>query len=544
MKRRDFLQKAVPVSVLPFFMHGFTLRAYGRSPLLEALAASATATDHVLVLIQLNGGNDGLNTVIPLDEYPAIMSARSNIAIAESKVLKLTDATGLHPAMTGMQSLYNEGKLCIVQGVSYPNPNFSHFQATDIWLTGENSDQSLTTGWLGRYLDEEYPGYPGSYPNSGMPDPLAIQIGAVVSPGLQGPAVSMGMAITSPGSFYQLATGAVDTAPDTPAGHELTFLREVVQQTDQYATVIQAAASRGKNASPLYPAPGTNALADQLKIVAQLIAGGLQTRIYVVNLGGFDTHSAQVSSTGGTDTGAHATLLGKLSVAISAFEDDCVRLMLQERVLGMTFSEFGRRILSNASAGTDHGTAAPMFIFGKYMNQGIIGANPQLPAVPTVGDNIPMQYDFRSVYASILSQWFGVESAELSAVLLQDFQTLQIIHPAVWVPPHKFDPRFPEPNDTSQGGNGQSVPGGIGLMQNYPNPFNPTTVITFQSAGSYLELRVYDEAGREIATLAEGVYAAGEHQVTFNANGLPSGRYFYRLTSGGYQQVRSMTYIK
>lgn len=541
MKRRDFIQRAVPVSILPFFMGGYTIKAYGRSPLLETLAATAVETDNVLVLVQLNGGNDGLNTVIPLDEYPAIMAARANIAIDEAKVLKLTDATGIHPSMTGLQKLYQQGKLCVVQGVSYPNPNFSHFQATDIWLTGEDSNQNLNSGWLGRYLDQEYPDYPNGYPNTVMPDPLALQIGAVISPGLQGPSVSMGMAITSPASFYQLVSGNVDVAPNTPAGHELTFLREVVQQTQVYGTVIQQAATRGKNASLLYPAPGTNSLADQLKIVAQLIAGGLKTRIYVVNLGGFDTHSAQVNTTSGTDTGQHANLLNKLSVAIEAFEDDCVRLLLQERVIGMTFSEFGRRIISNTSAGTDHGTAAPMFIFGKRVSHTIIGSNPGLPANPTVNDNIPTQFDFRSVYASILKQWFGVSDTELNNVLLNNFQTLPIIPPPVYTPGPKPNPVY-RPISTVTPGSDNPVQ--IGLEQNYPNPFNPTTEIPFISNGGYLEIKIYDTVGREIATVAEGVYDSGEHRVTFDARSLPAGMYYYRLTSGDFQQTKSMILVK
>src|ERR1041385_7683998 len=249
MKRRDFIKRSVPVSVLPFILGGFTLKAYGRTPRIDIIANSAKETDHVLVLIQLNGGNDGLNTVIPLDQYSALMTARSIIGIAENKVLKLTTKTGLHPALTGLQSLYGTRKLAIVQSVGYPNPNFSHFRATDIWLSASDSDQIVTSGWMGRYLYQEFPDYPNGYPNTATPDPLAIQIGSVISTGLQGPAVSMGMALTSPTSLYQLISGGVDTAPNTPAGHELTFIRQTAQQTQQYATSITTAASKASNLS-------------------------------------------------------------------------------------------------------------------------------------------------------------------------------------------------------------------------------------------------------------------------------------------------------
>jgi uncharacterized protein (DUF1501 family) len=542
MKRRDFITKAVPVSVLPLFMGGFTFKAYGRSPVLEALVASATETDRVLVIIQMNGGNDGLNTVIALDEYSALANARNNILLPENKVLKLTDATGLHPSMPELQQLYLANKLAIVQGVTYPNPNFSHFRATDIWLSASDYNVVVSSGWAGRYLDQEFPNFPNGYPNTVMPDPLAIQIGSVLSTGLQGPAVSMGMAITSPTSFYQLITGGVDTAPNTPAGHELTFIREVAQQTQQYASVIQTAASKGKNYSTKYPQSGKNSLADQLKIVAQLIIGGLKTRIYVVNIGGFDTHSSQVDATGGTDTGVHATLLGKLSVAISAFQDDIAIAGVQERVMGMTFSEFGRRIISNASAGTDHGTAAPMFIFGRRVQRGIVGSNPVIPAHATVNDNLPMQYDFRSVYASLLKDWLGVPDAELQTVLFRGFQTLPLVSTPGSGP--KPDPLDPPSGKTAISHNSDGSRPDMALLGNYPNPFNPTTTIRFSSNGERLHLRVYDTVGREVRTLADGTFSPGEHEVVFDAGELPSGMYFYRLESGTFQQVHSMLLVK
>ncbi|HZY09526.1 MAG TPA: DUF1501 domain-containing protein [Bacteroidota bacterium] len=533
MNRRDFLRNTIPIPTLAFFLSGFSLKAYGRSKFLGTLVGAANATDRVLVLIQLNGGNDGLNTVIPLDQYSGLSSARSNILIEESKVLKLTSATGLHPLMPGLQELYKEGKLAVLQSVGYPNPNFSHFRSTDIWLTGSDSDQVLNTGWMGRYLYEEFTDYPNGYPNEIMPDPLAIQIGSVVSLGFQGPSVSTGIAITSPTSFYNLVTGGVDTAPNTPAGHELTFIRQVAQQTQQYASVITTAANKATNKSLLYPLSGQNTLADQLKIVAQLIAGGLKTRIYVVNIGGFDTHSSQVDSTGGTDSGLHATLLSRLSVAINAFQDDLELLGVSNRVVGMTFSEFGRRIISNASLGTDHGAAAPLFVFGTSIKPGVYGSNPVIPSNPSVNDNIPMQYDFRSVYASILKSWFNVSQTDLETILLRNFQTLPLIKQKgrqASKGPYSFKDS-PLPNSPS-------------LNQNYPNPFNPLTHITFSSNGDPVQIRVFDTLGREIRTLVEEIFSPGEHSVVFNAEDLPAGIYYYRMQSGSFQQIRSMQLVK
>jgi len=536
MKRRDFIKRAAPAATLPFLVSGFSLRAYGRSPFLESLVASATATDRVLVIVQMNGGNDGLNTVIPLDQYTALNAARSNILITDTKVLKLTNATGLHPGMTGLQSLYINGKLSVIQSVGYPNPNFSHFRATDIWLTGSDYNQIFSSGWMGRYLDEEFPDYPNAYPSAVMPDPLAIQISSIVSTGLQGPAVTMGVAITNPNSTYMSPGASDDPVPNTPAGHELTFLRQVAEQTQQYTVSVKAAAGKAKNLSTLYPAAGQNSLADQLKIVAQLVAGGLKTRIYVVNIGGFDTHSSQVASTAASDTGSHATLLGRLSVAITAFQDDLRLLGIENRVVGLTFSEFGRRIKSNASLGTDHGTAAPVFIFGTNVQQGIFGNNPALTKSDgSLNDNIPMQFDFRSVYASILKDWFGTAQSELQNVLqtpLFNVTTAQM-------------PAIIKPSAVTGTDEGKAVPREFSLSQNYPNPFNPSTSIQYAlPRGAHVRLEVFNSAGERVAVLVDNDQSAGQHGVTFDGTRLASGAYFYRLQAADFVATKKFLLIK
>ena len=424
MKRRDFFRSSMPV-LLPALLPGISLRAM-TSSFLRPLRKEAS--DHVLVLIQLSGGNDGLNTVIPLQYYDAYHSARANIAIPEEKVLRLEgfDGTGLHPAMPELQQLFNAGKLTIVQGVSYPQPNFSHFRATDIWLTGADAGQVLPTGWAGRYLDREYPHFPQDYPNIQMPDPLAIQVGSLVSPALQGPGLTMGMAISNPTSFYDLIGDKAAPLSDSRAGDQLAYIREMSVKTDQYAGVIKKAAQKVTKQSDKYPAAGKNPLADQLKIVARLIAGGLQTRIYLVSMGGFDTHAKQTDSAD-TSTGVHARLLGKLSEAINVFQDDLTYLQVSNRVVGMTFSEFGRRIQSNASGGTDHGSAAPVFVFGEGVRPGIVGQDPVWPSALTVNDNIAMQYDFRAIYSTFLEKWFRADQAATEAVLLKDYGALPLI---------------------------------------------------------------------------------------------------------------------
>lgn len=523
MKRKSFIKRALPVATLPFFINGLSFKAFGRGSAFDDMLRAATQTDRVLVLIQLNGGNDGLNTVIPLDQYSNLSAARGNILINETQVLGLngTTATGLHPSLSGLRNLYNDQKVAIVQGVSYPNPSFSHFRATDIWLTASDSDETLATGWVGRFLDQEYPGYPTSYPNSTDPDPLALQIGNVVSTALQGPSVNMGIAITSSTSFYQLTSGTYDPAPNTPAGHELTFIRETSLQTQQYATVIKNAALAQANLSTLYPAAGTNSLADQLKIVAQLIGGGLQTRVYMVNLNGFDTHNSQVD-TGGTHLGEHADLLSKLSEAITAFEDDVTLMGQQDRVIGMTFSEFGRRIKSNASLGTDHGSALPVILFGSKVKGGFIGTNPVIPASVSVDDNIDMQYDFRSIYTSILKNWFCIPDSEISATMLQSFATLDLFTESCTTGVTDLD---------ATGGN---------ALRNYPNPANGSTIIEFETTGGTVQMKLFDETGRELYTILEGTYPAGVFRTELNTGKLEKGIYLYSMQQGQHKYTKRL----
>jgi uncharacterized protein (DUF1501 family) len=529
MKRRDFFRNVAPLVVLPSLMNGFSFKAYGSLPLLDALA-NAKNTDHVLVLIQLNGGNDGLNTVIPLDQYSAYVNARSNIALAEKSILKLNgfNATGLHPSMTGLQEKFNDGKIKIIQSVGYPTPSFSHFRATDIWLSGADTDEVLTTGWAGRYLSYEYPNYPIGYPTTQMPDPLAIQIGSTLSLALQGPEINMGMSIKDPTKFHNLINGIQDPAPNNAAGKELTYIRTMATQINSYAASIINAANKITNQSPAYPAGGKNALADQLKIVAQLIAGGLKTRVYMVNLNGFDNHDSQVEP-GDTSTGVHATLLGKVSEAITAFMEDLKFLSISDRVLGLTFSEFGRRIQSNKSVGTDHGAAAPLFIFGDHVLPGILGNNPSIPTNVSVNDNIPMQYDFRSIYGSILEEWFCVDSSHVSTMLLKNYQQLPLIDSLSCIPDSIHE---------------QNAIAGKKLIINYPNPFVENTNITFETIGNHTLIQVFDTTGKLIITLADGNYTPGLYTINFEGTMLPSGTYYARLQNGAMQQVTTMMKVR
>ena len=520
MKRRDFLKTAVPGAIMPAVLNGFSLKAFSEDSPLHQLLGTSTETDHVLVIVQLAGGNDGLNMVLPRDNYSAYYNARTNIAIPESKILSLNkfDHTGLHPSMTGMQTLFNEGRLGIVQAVGYPQPNFSHFRATDIWMSASGSSTSVNSGWAGRYLNYEYPNFPNGYPTSDMPDPLGIQIGSVTSLTLQGPEVNMGMSISNPTSFYNLLNGVEDPAPNTPAGKELKYVRLVSKQTQQYAAVVKKAAA---NVPVQGDYPTNNSLAAQLKIVARLVKGGLKTRLYMVSYSGFDNHAQQVNATD-TTTGTHANLLKNVSEAIKAFQDDLKTLGVEDRVVGMTFSEFGRRIKSNSSGGTDHGAAAPMILFGKNVLPMITGNNPSIPNTATVNDNIPMQYDFRSVYASLLENWLCVKNSDLQTIMLKNFQNLALVNSATC--------KIVSPNNA-----------GKNLISNNPNPFVSSTKIVFVTSGGHTLIQVMDTLGRVLATLIDRTYEQpGTYYVNWNSGMLSTGVYYARLQNGNIQQVRAM----
>ncbi len=510
--RRGFL-KGATATVLPLVLSGFELRAFGRTPLLNAIAKQFRSTGRSLVIIQLGGGNDGLNMVIPhaMSQY---YNSRPTISIPANQVLQLDTVMGLNPSMAPLHNLFNDGKLGIVQGVGYANPNRSHFRSTDIWLTGTSSDVVESTGWLGRDLNYNNPDYPDVL----TPSPLALQIGGSPSLSLMSIKGDMGVTITDPDAFYQLITGTVgfidDPPPKTPAGKELRYLRTIAQEAIQYATVIKNSADLSSNQTTY---PDTD-LATQLAIVSRLIAGGLDCPIYMVSQGGYDTHSAEVTR--------QATLFTQLSEAIAAFQTDVELLGVANNVIGMTFSEFGRRIAENGSSGTDHGTSSPQILFGTKVIGGLHGAYPDFNNVDSVGDFI-YNIDFRQLYATILGTWFGASADELETVLFGQFNQLPII----------------QSTETAVRSNG--LPTRYALNQNYPNPFNPSTTISYDvPEESFITLAVYNEAGQRVQELFSGMRQRGTHTQIFEASRLSSGAYFCRMESGRFVETRKMMLVR
>jgi uncharacterized protein (DUF1501 family) len=527
MNRRKFFKRSLPAAVtLPGLLNGFSVSAFASAAddPLTSLLSTAASNDHILVLIQLQGGNDGLNMVIPLDMYANYYNARTNVAIPQSKVLRLngTDESGLHPAMTELQSLYNNGKAAIVQSVGYGTQNYSHFRSTDIWMTGDTNYNKSTrekTGWLGRYLESEYPGYPEMYPSGDMPDPLAIQISAFPTVEVQGNVFSMGLSITDPNEIYRFVNPFSDYPfPEAPANTALKYVRMISEKTKTYSDIIRTA-YLGSNNLALYP---ENELAHQLKIVSRLIQGGLKTRVYTVTLPGFDTHKKQVNASD-TTTGAHAKLMKDVSSSIAAFQQDLELMGLDDRVLGMTFSEFGRRIKSNASMGTDHGAAAPLFMFGKHVKNGVLGKSPEIPAEVQTVNNIAFQYDFRSVYATVLERWFCVKQPLLDTLLLDHYQSLPLIDGG----PCGLSESIDENNDKSD----------ALLLKVWPNPYSDRATIQFSTTGGFTMIQQINAMGQVVKMITKQDYQPGTYTISVYDESLPVGQYFFRLQNKSYQKV-------
>jgi uncharacterized protein (DUF1501 family) len=523
MKRRDFLKSSVPLASIPLYVGGMPVSVLAETSNMRALTNAGCPTDRVLVLVFLDGGNDGINTLIPIDQYDILMrdgsggdsepERRPDLMVPENSIHKISDNDGFHPGMEEFKNLYTEKKLGIIRNAGYPNPNKSHFRSTDIWNTGSSSEEYISSGWLGRHLSKDHPNYPENYPNENFPDPLALTIGRATSHTCQGPIMNMGIAVNNLNSFIDVKEGDGET-PDTPYGHELAYIRKASKLTNDYLDSIEAAANKGRNSSKAYPEDTASGLAYQLETVAKLIDGGLQTRIYVVRIGGFDTHDNQVE--GNPENGRHAYLLDSLSKSIAAFQSDIIDKGLEERVLTMTYSEFGRRVFQNRSYGTDHGEAAPMFFISPFVNPEPIGKMPSLALV----DNIEWEYDFRSTYGSILMDWFCVEESTIKSILYENFQYIPILLGTVT-------------------GNEEIIKQAEHI-KSFPNPFKDWITLEIKIDNGPVRLYLIDSNGRLIKEIINKTLTSGTHKIRYNASKLKNGLYFIKLQNNKSKFSRSI----
>jgi uncharacterized protein (DUF1501 family) len=407
--RREFLRFSLAGSSM-VALTGAVPNFLGKTLAQTPQAQQAGARDTILVVVQLTGGNDGLNTVIPHGD-PEYARLRPTLRIRD--FIRVNDRFGLHPSMTALNGLLEDNSLCIVQGVGYPNPNQSHFRSMDIWHAASTADV-LNEGWIGRALRHIPAAGSFHMANANEAAPLALTGAPARVP-----------SIATLDDFQhrlQVSSGADRRAQrellnrsSQPANNQsmLDFVQRTAVQT--YAS-SQRLSEIGRNYEPRVPYP-TSALANHLKLAAQLIDAGLGARLFYVTHENFDTHAGQLP--------VHANLLRDLSDSLSAFYRDLAARGQRDRILIAVFSEFGRRGHENGSAGTDHGAAAPMLLIGGRVRSGLVGEHPRLTNLQQ--GNLPHAIDFRQVYATILDQWLGVPSRQ---VLGQAYEAVDILRRA------------------------------------------------------------------------------------------------------------------
>ncbi len=423
MNRRDFLHNMAHLAALPSILPNWGLQQVFEQ---SSVLSNTIERDKILIIIRLDGGNDGLNTVIPLDQYANLNKVRSKILMDENKIIPIKfGKTGLHPALDGFNSLINEDRLAVIQSVGYQKPNYSHFRSSDIWMTGSDSDQNLSSGWMARYIESQHPTYPQAYPNDQFPHPLSIEIGWQSTLLFQGLNSFTSLIYNNPEQFYKLMNPFKNTYPATLQGSKLAYLQLIGKQSQLYGQVVKDVFSKGKTAFEFQ----NNELGNQMKIVQKLISGGLNTRVYMVRIGGFDTHNQQIDTADKTK-GQHASLLKQINDAVITLMKNLDAENLGDRVVGITMSEFGRTVHANGSYGTDHGTVAPMFVFGNAVKSGVIGTNPVIPEKYQYNFDLPLQFDYRQAYSSILNQWLGSSKENNKQILYQEFNPIALIKPA------------------------------------------------------------------------------------------------------------------
>jgi uncharacterized protein (DUF1501 family) len=416
--RRVFLKRGLTVlsaaATMPSFLQRsvYALNNPADMPLTQTAAGIG---EQILVVIQLSGGNDGLATVIPEDNDD-YRRARPQLAITQN-LLRLGKGVALHPELKSFKDLFDAGQLALIQGVGYPNPNRSHFRSMEIWHTADPKNPPRD-GWLGRYFDAQCNGVDPKKSGKQLDPKAAINIGSTAPLALQGEKFTA-ISFQRPDA-YQWFAGNKNIDPKlknafaevndlhgnagemkSSGNPTLDFLERTALDAQLTSDEILAVTTKYRPAVSYPPTP----LGQQLQMVAQMIAGGLKTRVYYVSLGGFDTHTNERAS--------HDRLMTILSAGVSAFMKDLKAQGNDGRTMVMTFSEFGRRVGENASRGTDHGTAAPMFIFGSMVKGGVYGDHPSLRPQDLDNGDLKFHTDFRSVYATVLSRWLQANDSQI-----------------------------------------------------------------------------------------------------------------------------------
>ncbi len=543
MKRREFIKLSATASalgLLPYEM-GAALKLANTS------LNCGNISNRKLVLIELKGGNDGLNTLIPYDQYgyysgtlrPDIyipVTNYGNMAVDISKTGTNQDLI-FNPALlegsinSGFKGLYQDGILRVLQSVGYPAANKSHFASIDLWATGNDGnswDNGKDSGWMGRFMEQAYANlFPSNFP-------IGIQLGSSNTWLGFHAEHEHGTALNIEGqnseNFYTVLNGLAGQAPqhipqNSHYGSELQYIVDTDASANTYAEAIQNSFN-APGATNLITYPDTD-LADQLKTVARLIRGGIQTKVYMVTIGGFDTHNNQNQGTGDIN-GKHTELLSTLSSAVDAFVADINSDSVGDDVIGLTFSEFGRKAIQNGNYGTDHGEIAPMFLFGKPVEGGISGVNVNLNEA-TSNNNWQIksvQHDYRQVFATIMQDFLGADDSIIDNAFFDntnqqsfsDSKLSSIIRPSHFVDPSCYTT--------------------LGIDQvkketffaTYPNPvYDNLFINSLHDATSILGYRIIDTIGRVIK---KGTLDLDRGNRSIDVLALKAGVYVLQLSDG------------
>ena len=410
--------------------------------------------------------------------------------------------------------------MAIIQGVGYQNGNLSHFRSSDIWDTGSNEDIVLTTGWLGRLLETEYPDFPNNSPEH----PLAIQYNSANLLEFKTADSNTGLYIYDPEIMESIITGNYidninQNIPDTYGGDELAFIKELDYMAFNYCQILSDSAQNAPNTIFSYP---TTNIGNQFKITSKLITGGLSTPFYRLYQNGYDTHIDQLSR--------HEQLLSELSSALNVFINEMETLGLLDRILIITTSEFGRRVYENGSGGTDHGTSAPLFIFGSKINSGIYGVDPDFNQLDE-NDNPLVQFDYRQIYTSIITDWFGLNQSVANQVFSENFNRISFVN-------------------TNMSSGNYIKPRRIEIQAPYPNPFNNSITLDYKLfKDSNVEIVIFDVKGNKVKNLFSGEQISGFKSIKWNAinnkgKKVPAGEYLAQIKIGDFTQTKKMIFVK
>jgi uncharacterized protein (DUF1501 family) len=542
--RRSFLQALGIAGSGSMMLGSNMLTANAPSPLSAGIAAAET--DNILILIRLSGGNDGLSTVIPINQYDEYANARPNIYIPESKVLKLTDEFGVPSYMSSLEPMWGEGQFKAVHGVGYEGQSLSHFTGSDIFANTDldtNGFSGFNTGWMGRHFENIYPDYLINPPAA----PAAIQIGQFGSLVFQGEETNYAFTTSNINQLEEIAESGVvyglgdELFNDCMYGGQLKFLRGVANTTYEYSGLIHEAYERGQNQVEYQD----NGFARQMKLLAKLIKGNLGTKVYMISMGGFDTHGNQPL--------AHERLMTNLSVAINTFYEDIAFTQQDDKVLSMTFSEFGRRIFENGSNGTDHGKAAPTLFFGSGLNgSAFVGDHPTLED-PDGRGNLEYTMDFRDLYATVLAEWLCVDVPLVEQHLLDhpyapvnlgfncsgaDFPDIAYSDGDV-TPPTPIDPDGSDPSDNPFDPN---LLNAVVHKPYYPTDSTPHIYLEMPFT-AHVDIQLYNILGQNVGTVYNEMMMEGSTEINIRERlprHLSTGKYIYRISVQNQKMSKSV----